>query len=375
MENVLIYSDKLAGYEYPADHPFKPERARHFLELLNRYTLMYENNQKIIDPDIASKDLLGNFHHHEYIELLETCDKGEYSIEMLQAGLGTNDNPIEKGIYEFSAHATGGTHKGAMMLLNNEARFVFNPVGGFHHAGPNHSEGFCYINDIAVVINDLVAKGLRVAYIDVDVHHGNGVQDAFYLSHRVLTISFHESGKSLYPWSGFENSIGVQEGAGYNINVPLLKGTDDEVYLKAFEELVPPLVNSFKPDIVFAEIGADVHKDDPLAHLDLTSNGYEKIIKIINEISPKILATGGGGYNCYETASLWTLAWAAFCGLEPHDGFAGSVGGMMFGPEAQAGNLRDEPFSASSEVKENCLAHTTKIIEYIKKNVFPVHGL
>jgi acetoin utilization protein AcuC len=374
-QNILIYSDHLASFEYGENHPFKPLRAKQFLELLNRYSLIFEQNQQIIEPVQINEDLLYLFHDREYIELLKKSEKGEFTLEMYSVGLGTEDNPVMQGMYEFSLTAAGGTHQGAMMLYRDEARFVFNPLGGFHHAGRNHAEGFCYINDIAIAIAELVRNGMRVAYIDTDVHHGNGVQDAFYDSNKVLNISLHESGKTLYPWSGFEDGIGIKEGRGYNINIPMLRGSDDEVYLYAFESIVPPLVKQFNPDIICAEIGGDIHREDPLAHLNVTSNGYEKVIRTIKELSPRLLALGGGGYNVFKTAALWTLAWATICGIEPQDYYAGLVGGMMYGPETESGSLHDEPFVMTGAEKEQCLEHAQKVVRFIQELLFPLHGL
>ncbi len=375
MQNILIYSDEISQVEYDPNHPFKPGRGKHFIELLKRYSLLDDDNHRIITPAPLDEELLYLFHTRYYIDLFKRADDGEFRLEMLESGLGTGDNPIFRGMYRFALISAGGTHQGAMMLLNDEARFVFNPIGGFHHAGKDHAGGFCYINDIAIAIADLAKRGKRVAYIDIDVHHGNGVESAFYKRKDVLTISIHESGKTLYPWSGFEDEMGMDEGLGYNVNIPLLKGTDDEVYVYAFESVVPPLIKSFKPDIVFAQIGGDVHKDDPLAHLRLTSNGYKRVIQIINEISPKILATGGGGYNVFKTTALWALAWAVFCGVEPRDHYAGVVGGMMYGPEAHAGSLEDEPFIARGVDKDECFAHAKEVIDYIRKNIYPIHGI
>jgi acetoin utilization protein AcuC len=375
MLNVLFYSHELAGFEYKVTHPFKPLRAKFFVELLNRYLLIHERNQKVIDPVPLDEELLYLFHTREYIDILKRAETGEFTVEMLNAGLGTSDNPVFRSMYQFALRAAGGTHQGAMMLLNNEARFAFNPIGGFHHAGKDHAEGFCYINDIAVTIEDLIRKGQRVVYIDIDAHHGNGVQDAFYNTDRVLTISFHETGDTLYPWSGFERETGAGAGIGYNVNVPLLTGTDDEVYVYAFESVAPSLVEAFKPDIVMAAIGCDSHKDDPLAHLNLTSNGYIKVMEIINRVSPKLLAMGAGGYNLYKTAGLWTLAWATFCGLEPEDYWAGKVGGMMYGPEIEMGTLNDPPFLLTGREKEVTFQHARKVVQYIRENVFPVHKI
>ncbi len=373
--NVLVYSDEITRVEYDPNHPFKPGRGKQLMDLLQRYSLIHQDNQKIIEPEPLPDELLYLFHTRYYIDLFRKADEGNFSVEMLSAGLGTGDNPVFPGMYRFSIICSGGTLQGARMLERDEARFVFNPIGGFHHAGKDHAGGFCYINDIAIAIKDLVSRGKRIVYIDIDVHHGNGVESAFYSSDRVLTISLHESGKTLYPWSGFENEIGTGDGIGYNVNIPLEKGSDDEVYDFAFESIVPPLVERFAPDMVFAQIGGDTHREDPLAHLRLTSNGYKKTIQRINEISPKIMATGGGGYNVYKTSALWTLAWAVFCGIEPRDHYAGVVGGMMYGPEALAGSLEDPPFIAGGVDKDDCFRQARETVDYIKKNVFPVHGL
>lgn len=373
--NALMYSYDLTRHEYKPSHPFKPVRARLMSELLNRYGLISEENQGIVAPPLMDEELLYLFHTREYIELLKKGEKGEVSVEMFRAGLGTEDNPLFKTMYQYALEASSGTYEGAMMLCRGNVRFAFNPFGGFHHAGRDYAGGFCYINDIAIAIADLVGKGQRVAYVDIDAHHGNGVQDAFYETDRVLNISLHESGETLYPGTGSEIETGANEGIGYNVNIPLREGTDDEVYLLAFESLVPSLIESFKPDIVVANIGCDTHKDDPLAHLNLTSNGYKKVISIINDLSPKILALGSGGYNLFRTAALWTLAWATFCGLEPRDLHSGIVGGMMYGPETDAGQLDDPPYSVGDWEKEQCLVHARRVIDFIKNNIFPLHGI
>ncbi len=375
MNNVLMYSYDLARQEYGPAHPFKPIRARVMNELLARYGLNLDGAHQVRAPFIMDEDLLRLFHTTGYIELLKRGEQGEFSFDMLQAGLGTPDNPLFPGMYQYALEASSATYEGAMLLHRGEARFVMNPFGGFHHAGQEHAEGFCYINDIAVTIADLVKKGRRVAYVDIDAHHGNGVQDAFFTTDQVLTISLHESGESLYPGTGFEGETGAGKGYGYNVNIPLHAGTDDHVYLEAFEALVPPLVKHFGPDILVACIGCDTHRDDPLAHLNLTSNGYTRAISLLNDLSPKILAVGSGGYNLYRTAALWTLAWATFCGLEPCDLHSGLVGGMMYGPETDAGHLEDPLFSSDERERGICLHHARQVIDTIRQTVFPLHRI
>lgn len=374
-KNVLVYSDKLASFDFGPTHPFKPSRAKQMMDLLSRYSLLYENNQLIIEAGPFPEEELYVYHDRKYLDILKNAEKGGFTMDMLEAGLGTEDCPVVPGLWDFCLNASGGTCRGAAMLAEGAARVVFNPLGGFHHAGRDHAEGFCYINDLAVAITDLTRRGMRVAYIDIDVHFGNGVRDAFAGRKDVLCMSIHESGMTIYPWSGFVEDIGEGEGTGYTVNIPLMEGSDDEVFLGAFEAVVPPLVGAFKPDAVVAVIGGDAHRDDLLGHLNLTSIGYERAIRIINSLAPKLLVTGGGGYNVYKTAALWTLAWAAFCGLEPADAYAGLIGGMMYGPEAQSGTLRDDPYVVTGHLKERCSEYARDMVGYLKKNVFPIHGI
>ncbi len=373
--NVLVYSDKLASFDFGPTHPFKPARAKQMMDLLSRYSLLHEKNQLVIEADPLAEEELCLFHDRRYLDLLKSAEHGRSTMEMLEAGLGTDDCPVVPGLWDFCLNATGGTCQGAAMLAEGAARVVFNPLGGFHHAGRDHAEGFCYINDLAVAIMDLTRRGMRVAYIDIDVHFGNGVRDAFAARSDVLCISIHESGMTIYPWSGFVEDIGEGEGRGYTVNIPLMQGSDDEVFLGAFESVVPPLVEAFKPDVVVSVIGGDTHREDLLGHLNLTSIGFERAIRIINRISPRLLVTGGGGYNVYKTAALWTLAWATFCGLEPVDAYAGLIGGMMYGPEALSGTLRDDPHVVSGHLKEQCSGYARDMVDYIKKYIFPIHGI
>ena len=375
MENVLIYDDQLASTEYTPSHPFKPVRAKLFMELLHRYCDISDERFALKRPEPLDEELLYLFHDRAYIDLLKMAERGEFSPDMVQAGLGTDENPIFRGMFQLALTIAGGTHGGAMLLAEGEARAVFDPISGLHHAGRRRAAGFCYVNDINIAIAELVRMGRRIAYVDIDVHHGDGVQEAFYATDRVLTISLHESGETLFPGTGFETEIGIDKGRGYNVNIPLRAGTDDEVYMEAFEAVVPPLVERFRPDIVFAQIGADTHRDDKLAHLNLTSNAYKQVVSRINELSPRIMAMGGGGYNVYKTAALWTLAWSVLIGTEPEDKFTGLVGGMMYGPEAEAGSLEDLPFSLTGREKELCQAQVQRVVEYLKKTVFPIHGL
>ena len=392
--SVFIYSDELANYEYSSTHPFKPIRAKLTLDLCRRYGLIERPWIRLLKPQPLGFEDLAEFHDATYLKTLQAIDSSATAKELwldvssrreeesltldpkiLQYELGTDDNPVFSGVYDFSALTAGATDLGAKMVASGEVQVAFNPVGGFHHAARNHAEGFCYVNDVAVTITRLLKEGLRVAFVDIDAHHGNGVQDAFYRDNRVLVISFHETGRELYPWSGFENEIGEGQGRGYNVNVPLPQKTDDDAFMRAFEEIVPPLLEAYVPDIVIAELGADTHIADPLTHLSMTNNGYCRAVKTLAQYAPRILALGGGGYDLYKTARSWTLAWAILNDLEPRDEYVGIIGGMMFGPEVEVGDLYDKTVKTTGIIKERINKEIDRILDFIKQNVFPIHKI
>ncbi len=375
--SLFVYSDEMSWFDFGPDHPFKPERAAKTYELCNRYGVMFHPWMTILEPEAVDKSLLSLFHETEYLRLLEDASQGQVSLEMLERGIGTPDNPILPGIYEWSCRAAGGTCSALYRIMNQEALVGFNPLGGFHHARAGYSEGFCYVNDIVIAVLNMLNKfpHAKVAYIDLDAHHGNGVQDAFYDDPRVMFFSIHETGKNLYPWSGHETEIGAGDGRGFTVNIPMEAGSDDDIYNFVFSQVVPPLLNAFSPDVIVAEIGADMVVSDPLTNLKLTNNGYQKAITELVRLCPRILALGGGGYDIYSTAKCWTLAWSILNGLEPEDEFAGLVGGMMFGPESEVSSLHDRPYATTGEIKEKATAEARRVVDYLKKEIFPIHGI
>ena len=376
-KSLFVFSEDMARFDFGPNHPFKPERATKTYELCNRYGVMNYPWMTVFRPEAIDENLLTLFHDPDYLRLLREASQGRVNLDMLAVGLGTEDTPLLMGIYEWSLQAAGGTLEALRRIVQDDCRVAFNPLGGFHHAMPGNAEGFCYINDIAVAIRDILKTdpGLKVVFLDLDAHHGNGVQKAFYEEAEVLFISLHETGRLLYPWSGSETDIGQGEGRGYTVNVPLEEGTDDEVYNFVFDNLVPPLISAFSPDVIVAEIGADTLISDPLTHLKLTNNAYQRAIKRILELCPRILALGGGGYDLYRTSRAWTLAWSILNHIEPVDEFSGLVGGMMFGPESEVGTLYDHPYSTKGDVKTKAFEEARRVVAWIKKEIFPIHSL
>lgn len=375
--SLFVYSEEVAWFDFGQDHPFKPERAAKAYDLCSRYGVMNHPWMRILEPSALPLPLLSLFHEPDYLALLLEADSGTVRLEMIERGLGSADNPILSGVYKWSLLTAGGTFEAMRQILRGDTLVAFNPLGGFHHGMPGRAEGFCYLNDVAITILYALREEptLKIAYLDLDAHHGNGVQEAFYDEPRVFVASIHETGKTLYPGSGSESEIGEGEGEGFTLNFPLEPGSDDEVYGLALREAVFPLVRAFGPDLIVAVIGADTLISDPLTHLRLTNNGYQRAVAGIPDICPKILALGGGGYDLYRTARCWTLAWSLLNRVVPEDEFAGIVGGMMFGPEKEVGSLYDHPVLSNGEIKRNALDEAQRVLRFIQKRLFPIHGI
>jgi acyl-CoA hydrolase/acetoin utilization deacetylase AcuC-like enzyme len=247
---VFIHSQELEKYPYPSEHPFNTVRAQKTREIVQSMGLLSGEGKSEVAPEPAERTVLKKLHTGRYLHALKKATEGKWDTEALSMGIGTEDCPIFKGLYDYAVLATGGTLKGARMLLSGDADIVFNPSGGYHHAGPEKAAGFCYINDVALACAVLAERGKRVLYLDVDVHHGDGVANAFYDRSDVMTISLHQNPKTLFPGTGFENEIGEGQGKGYCVNIPLPIGTYDQAYVKAFAAIVPPLKTAYNPDVL-----------------------------------------------------------------------------------------------------------------------------
>jgi len=315
-KSAFICSPDLWRQGHGAAHPLKPERLQRTYELLAGYGAFDSPGSTLVQPRQATPEEIGLFHTEEYIEAVRSLSQGEKRINPRRYNFGPGDNPVFPEMYETEALKVGSTLVAAELVTSDQADVAFSFSGGMHHAGPDHASGFCVFNDAAVAIHWLLKKGLRVAYIDIDAHHGDGVQNAFYETDRVLTISLHETGLYLFPGTGFVEEMGRDEGRGYAVNLPFAPYTDDEVYLWAFEEIVPPLVKRFQPDVVVSQLGVDTHYQDPLTHLRLTTSGYVSAVTAIKELAPLWLALGGGGYDVDVVARAWALAYGVMSDQE-----------------------------------------------------------
>jgi len=309
---LFISSPDLWRTGFGGKHPLKPERLARTVALLSGYHAFDAPGVAVMEPRPAGDDELTLFHTPDYVEAVRGLSAGHDDLPAHRYGFGRGDNPVFRGMYEISSLKTGGGILGAQALLDGACDVAFNFSGGLHHARPARASGFCIFNDAAVAIAWLVAKGRRVAYVDIDAHHGDGVQDAFYDSDRVLTISLHQDGHTLFPGSGFVEDIGTGAGEGYSVNVPLHPYTDDAAYLAVFHALVPPLIRRFAPDVLVTQLGVDTHFRDPLTQMALTTEGHVALFETFAALAEMPwLACGGGGYNLDVVPRSWALAFGA----------------------------------------------------------------
>ncbi|VVB71887.1 Histone deacetylase domain protein [uncultured archaeon] len=299
----LYYGDRFLNYNFGPEHPLNPMRLGLSYKLIEDSGLI-DCQTELIKPTSAGEVDLHLVHTLEYIEAvrLEEPDPA--------FGLGSDDTPVFPGIFEASRFMAGGSIDAAKKMLQEDC-IAFNLAGGLHHAFPAQASGFCVFNDAALAICILRKKFSRILYLDIDAHHGDGVQQIFYEDQDVLTISLHESGMYLFPGTGFADEAGAGSGRGYCVNVPMPMYAADKEYCLAFEEIVPKLYEWFQPEVVVAELGIDTHYSDPLTSLNVTLKGYtymvRRLIELTNRYSRgRLLALGGGGYNLAVVPAAWT---------------------------------------------------------------------
>ena len=372
---VFVHSAELEKYHYPVEHPFNISRAGETRKVVDSLGLLCGEGRSEVSPVRAERGVLRKFHSVRYLNTLKNAAEGKIVPDALRMGIGTPDCPVFGDMYDYAVLACGGTLIGAKLILSGDADAAFNPSGGYHHAGPERASGFCYINDVALACMVLAEGGKKVLYVDVDVHHGDGVAYAFYDRKDVMTISFHQNPRTLFPGTGFEYEIGTGAGCGYCVNVPLPIGTYDEMYMKAFETIALPLIKAYNPDVIVFELGADGLADDPLANLYLTNNVYAAVINHLLSFDRPILAAGGGGYNIENTVRAWSLAWSVLAGGDSGRDMNLGVGGVMLGSTEWQGGLRDRELAVSSQQQDAVIPAIEATMEAIKAKVFSIHGL
>jgi acetoin utilization protein AcuC len=368
---ALIYSPLFGTFSYGDDHPFKLQRYRLVRELMEAYGLLKLPNMEIRDCRPVDDDLVLTFHDKAYVARLKEFSSSDKPRADFLFGLGDADCPVFEGLYDCAALGAGATVEAARLVVEEDFSIAFNLAGGWHHAHRAKASGFSYLHDAVLAINWLVAQGKRVVYLDIDAHHGDGVQEGFYDSDRVLTISLHESGIYFFPGTGFEDEIGQGRGKGYSVNVPLLAHTDDALYMKAFDEVAYPLMAAFNPDVIVTQIGADTFRTDPLTRLEITTHSYSYIMRKLKALKIPWVALGGGGYDLMNTARAWTIAWAVMNGVDLNPrlpaAFIKKIAPMGYPHRV----LLDAMYWSEEYDRNLALEAVEKSIARIRKTIFP----
>jgi acetoin utilization protein AcuC len=373
---AFVYSPEIEGLSYPADCPFKTQRAGLTRRKLISFGLLGGGpGCDEVPARKATLAELNQLHSAHYLSELQRAAAGDLTVEGFRMGLGGPDTPVFKDMFEYGAWACGAALTATDLLLAGKVDIAFNLPGGLHHAHTEHAGGFCFLNDVALACLNLAAAGKRVVYLDVDAHHGDGVQDFFYRRNDVLTISLHESGKTLFPWGGFEDEIGEGPGLGYNVNVSLPADTYDEAFLSAFDRVVVPLLGAYQPDVIVLELGMDMLAGDPLTHLHMTNNVVVDVLNALLKCGCPLLVAGGGGYHVENTVRGWALAWRTCSGEDDTDVFSMGLGGVMLGNSDWAGGLRDRELPITTEQRAAVEPELRATIDRVIHNVFRHHGL
>jgi acetoin utilization protein AcuC len=313
---VLVWSEELNHYDFGPGHPLTPRRFGPGLDLVRAMGV-----ERVLEPQVAADEAIARLHDRQYIEQVRSFS--DHPWQPAAMGVGTSDVPAFHDMHEASARIVGGSIEGVRRILEGQTDHAFSPAGGLHHAMRTRAAGFCVYNDVALAVAAARDAGHRVMYIDLDVHHGDGVQAMFWDDPRVLTCSVHESGHSLFPGTGMVEETGGVDAPGSVYNAPLDAGVGDETWWAVVNLVVSVLADMFKPTFIVSQHGCDTHALDPLAHLRLTTASYLRAAQLVDSLahehaSGRWFATGGGGYDAYRVVPRsWALLWLAQSHREP----------------------------------------------------------
>ena len=368
---AFIYDDVLAGHKLSESHPLKPVRLRYTYELLESYGAFDALGSSLTKPRPATDEEVLRFHTREYLDAVQSISRGDTSVDQAGFNFGPGDNPTYEGMDEAASWSTGASLRAAEVLVSGEADAALSISGGLHHAMPGYASGFCVFNDPVLAIKALLLRGMRVAYVDIDCHHGDGVQHAFYDTDEVLTVSVHESGAFLFPGTGFTEETGTGKGRGYAVNLPLYPHTTDEVYLWSFREIVPPLLEAFRPDVLVTQLGIDSHYLDPITHLALTVQGFGEAVAEFPRFAPKWLALGGGGYDLQAVARAWTTAY----GIMSAQDFPDEIPESYRDAHGVSSLSDTDDVPVTEAVRRDAKVFAESSVQAVRRIVFPAHGL
>ena len=385
----VAWDEQLTEYDFGPGHPLAPVRVELTMELARALGVLTAAQVSVAAPSPATDAELELVHNADYIAVVRRAGgPAGPDPSVLRFGLGTQDDPVFPGMHDASALVAGATLAAARAMWSGSAQHAANIAGGLHHAMAGHASGFCVYNDPAIAIAWLLKQGAeRIAYVDIDVHHGDGVQAAFYNDPRVLTISLHEHPAYLFPGTGRPSESGGPDAGGSAVNVALPPGTRDAGWLRAFHAVVPPLLRSFQPQLLVSQHGCDTHWLDPLANLQLTIDAQRAAHAAIHRLAHEItdgrwLLTGGGGYELVQVVPrTWTHLLAEAAG-EPIDPAAQTPGAWREYVEQRTGRQAPEemtegnpgeyvPFESGFDPADQ----VDQAILATQRAIFPSHGM
>ena len=312
-----FYQGEVGLYYYGPGHPMKPHRLRMTHQLLLAYGLY--RKMEVFKPKLGNDFQLQRFHSEEYIDFLKSISPDnmkQHSTQMQKFNVGEHtDCPVFDGMYEFCATYTGCSIDGAVKLNHGLTDIAVNWSGGLHHAKKMEASGFCYINDIVLAILELLKHHPRVLYVDIDIHHGDGVEEAFYTTDRVMTVSFHKFG-DFFPGTGDIRDVGVKAGKYYSVNVPLSEGIDDRSYETVFKPVIEKVMEMYRPTAVVLQCGADSLTGDRLGCFNLTLEGHASCVEYMKSFNVPMLVLGGGGYTVRNVARCWAYETSVLLGVQ-----------------------------------------------------------
>ncbi|KAI9222748.1 hypothetical protein BC828DRAFT_377612 [Blastocladiella britannica] len=354
-----FYDDHVGTYHYGPHHFMKPHRVRMTHSLVQSYDLL--KHMHVVRPTPATAVDMTRFHSDEYIDFLQrvTPDNvDKYTKHLNKFNMG-DDCPIWDGIFDFSSISAGGSMDGANRLNSGACDIAINWAGGLHHAKKSEASGFCYVNDIVLGILELLKCHYRVLYIDIDVHHGDGVEEAFYTTDRVMTVSFHKFG-DFFPGTGDVTDIGASSGKYYSLNYPLRAGIDDATYAAIFEPVIQKVVDWYRPGAIVLQCGTDSLSGDRLGRFNLTMEGHGNCARFVKSLGLPVLMLGGGGYTIKNVCRAWTYETSVAVGVELDRDLPMTEYFEYFGPEYKL----NVPASNMDNL------NTTEYIAGITKRVF-----
>lgn len=379
---AVVWNSALLSYDLGGEHPFNPVRLDLTIRLASELGVL--DGVPLLVPAPADDAMLLRAHCAEYLDAVKQAPMAGHDVGH---GLGTDDNPVFADMHDAAALVVGSTLLGAQRVAEGAAKRAVNIAGGLHHAMHDHAAGFCVYNDCSIAISWLLDNGFeRVAYLDTDVHHGDGVQAAFYDDPRVLTVSLHQHPMTLWPGTGYVSELGNGKAQGTSVNIPLPPMTKDHDWLRAFNAVVPPLLTQFEPQILVTQCGVDTHREDPLADLSLTVDGHRAIYRRLRELANahtggRWLAVGGGGYQLIRVVPRsWTHLLAAVLDRDVApdtpmpSGWIRAVSAVA--PHAELPSTMSDGVDPVFEPwGEGDGRRVDVTIQEVRRAVFPLHGL